>query len=169
MRVSGRFYIYVYVLIYVFKCVTAETVILPVHRAVFTTFKSGVRNKRKVDEALAFLSKKNKLFLFSLSETHHTVEPLCDSIRYSIHFASSEPKARHCTAFSNKDRQRSCSINTKTKKKRKIGGRLRLLSSRDTSQKKERQVVSQLRAKHRRECEPVCCPRMRPQQRSGMN
>lgn len=58
MRVSGRFYIYVYVLIYVFKCVTAETVILPVHRAVFTTFKSGVRNKRKVDEALAFLSKK---------------------------------------------------------------------------------------------------------------
>lgn len=49
MRVSGRFYIYV------FKCVTAETAISPVHRAVFTTFKSGVRNKRKVDEALAFL------------------------------------------------------------------------------------------------------------------
>ena len=113
MRVSGRFYIYV------FKCVTAETAISPVHRAVFTTFKSGVRNKRKVDEALAFLSKKKKLFLFSFSETHHTVEPLCDSIRGSIHFASAEPEARHCTAFSNKDRQRPCSINPETRKKEK--------------------------------------------------
>ena len=58
MRVSGRLYIYV------FKCVTAETAISPVHRAVFTTFKSGVRNKRKVDEALAFLSKKKKVVSF---------------------------------------------------------------------------------------------------------
>lgn len=66
MRVSGRFYIYV------FKCVTAETAISPVHRAVFTTFKSGVRNKRKVDEALAFLSKKKKSCFFFLFQRRTT-------------------------------------------------------------------------------------------------